>query len=62
MDNKRELNITLNVQVTTDGVEHELTTSTDGYTADQTRDIQDIVNQDVDYFLEDIRRRVLIIK
>jgi hypothetical protein len=62
MNDSQELKINLVVTVNSDGIEHELDVNTEGYTASNTRDIQDIINEDIDYLVEDLRRRVTIIK
>lgn len=61
MNDSQELTIKLTVTVNSEGIEHELETNTEGYNASKTRDIQEIINQDIDYFVEDLRRRVTII-
>ena len=60
METEKELSFTLDVKHTSKGLEHELSISTDGFNKSETQDITDIVNEDVDYFIEDIRRRVRI--
>ena len=61
MNDSQELIIDLKIKVNNDGIEHQLDLNTEGYTSGNTRDIQDIVNEDIDYLLEDLRRRVTII-
>jgi hypothetical protein len=62
MKNSQELKIDLTVTVNSDGIEHELALNMEGYTASQVRDIEDIIKEDVDFLVEDLRRRVTIIK
>jgi hypothetical protein len=62
MKNNMELNVDLSVTVNSDGIEHELSLNMEGYTASQVRDIEDIIKEDIDYFVEDLRRRVTILK
>ena len=61
MNDSQELIIDLKIKVNNDGIEHQLDLNVEGYTKSNTRDIQDIVNEDIDYLLEDLRRRVLIL-
>ena len=61
MTNEQELILNLRVTVTSKGIEHELDLNVDGYSKKSTQDIQDIINEDIDYLVEDLRRRVTII-
>ena len=59
---EQEISIELNVLVNKNtGIEHGLDIETKGYTADDTQRIKDIINEDIRYFIEDIRRRITII-
>ena len=62
MTSNQELKIDLSVTVNSDGIEHELGLNMEGYTASQVRDIEEIVKEDIDFLVEDLRRRVTIIK
>ncbi|MEE8598554.1 MAG: hypothetical protein V3S69_03435 [Dehalococcoidales bacterium] len=62
MKDSQELKIDLSVTVNSDGIEHELALTMEGYTATNIRDIEEIVKEDIDYFVEDLRRRVTIIR
>ena len=57
----KELSFTLTVKVNSKGIEHELDVLTDGYTATEQQDVRDLINEDVDYLVEDMRRRVAVI-
>jgi len=59
--NNRELSFTLTVKLDKKGVEHDLQMNVEGYTKSATADVQDIVNEDVDFLVEDMRRRVSIL-
>jgi len=61
MKESQELIIDLGVTVNSSGIEHELGLTMEGYTASQLRDIEEIIKQDIDFFVEDLRRRVTII-
>ena len=61
MNKEQELILNLRVTVNSAGIEHELDLNVEGYTKSKTQDIQDIVNEDIDYLVEDLRRRVTII-
>lgn len=54
--------ISVKVNNSTGEVEHALEKSFKGYTQDEINTIQQIIDEDVAYLLEDIRRRVLVIK
>lgn len=62
MKDSMELIVDLRVKLNSDGIEHELALNMEGYTASNIRDIEEIIKQDIDYFVEDLRRRVTIIK
>lgn len=62
MKDNMELNVDLRVKLNSDGIEHELTLNMEGYTASNIRDIEEIIKEDIDYFVEDLRRRVTIIR
>lgn len=57
-DKDKELYFVLTVKQNSDGIEHELDINIEGYPLSATQDIQDIVKEDVDYLVEDLRRRV----
>jgi hypothetical protein len=62
MNDTQEVTIDLNIKVNSDGILHDLGITTEGYNASSTRDVKDIINEDIDYFIEDLRRRVTIIQ
>lgn len=61
MGDDKELSFTLTVKVNQEGIEHELDVVSNGYTKSETQDVRDIINDDVDYLVEDMRRRVMAI-
>lgn len=61
MNASQELIVNLRVTVSSTGIEHELDLNVEGYSKSKTQDIQDIINEDIDYLVEDLRRRVTII-
>lgn len=61
MKASQELILNLRVTVDSKGIEHELDLNVEGYSKKDTQDIQDIVNEDIDFLVEDLRRRVTII-
>jgi hypothetical protein len=61
MKSDQELKIDLTVTVNNSGIEHELALNMEGYTASKVRDIEEIIKEDIDYFVEDLRRRVTTI-
>ena len=61
MNNSQELILNLRVTVNSTGIEHEPDLNVEGYNKQDTGDIQDIINEDIDYLVEDLRRRVTII-
>lgn len=62
MKDSMELNINLSVKMNSDGIEHELALNMEGYSASAGSDIEDIIKEDIDYFVEDLRRRVTRLK
>jgi hypothetical protein len=54
-----ELIIQLTVKVYKNTVQHELYINADNYNYARKRDVEQIINEDVDYLLEDMRRRVI---
>jgi hypothetical protein len=54
----KELSFELSVKQTVEGIEHELDVNLSGYNKQTTNDIEEIVKQNVDYFVEDLQRRV----
>lgn len=62
MSDTKELSITLTVKQNSKEIEHEVDVAIEGYNKSQIADIQDIINEDVDFFVEDLRRRVGVIR
>lgn len=62
MNESQEVNIDLNIKVNSDGIQHDLGIATEGYTASSTKDVKGIIEEDIDFFIEDLRRRVTIIQ
>ena len=62
MNSTQEVNIDLDIRVNSDGIQHDLGITTEGYTASNTKDVKSIIEEDIAYFIEDLRRRVTIIQ
>lgn len=54
----KELSFTINVKVSSEGVEHDLLIDSVGLTAGTKKTVEDVINEDYNFLNEDMVRRV----